>query len=396
MVKIKKPIFLLIVIILGITAILAGGRFPYFFFYLSVLMGLVPFLWLSVGLRKITGDIKVSANRTEVGRSLVVRYTINNSSSGRFPYLELSNIVGSSFQEPVENKIVSLEAADSAVFEREVKCTRRGKYDMSEFQIKTGDPFGLLQLSKSLATGEKVIVYPKLTMLQEIKPSARQHFGDFNQKEYRFENHSLVSDLREWQVGDNIKKIHWKQTARQEKFVVKNYEKKGDIAPKIFLDMSKNSYLHDRNHNLEDMAVDTAASFLYYFLGNSIPVDLFSEPLHNGSMHGSQSGDFLEIMDRVIDLAPQGKTGYSTFVKNRSHYLASSGTLYLITPRLSFSDAAVLLSLKQKGFELVLFYLSSPIFNEEAATVLERLRENRVKVQSFYSPEVSKDESKAI
>ncbi len=396
MVEIKKPVFLLVVVGLGIIAVLVGGRFPYFFFYLALLLALVPYLWLSIGLRRITGDIEVSANRTEVGQNLVVKYIINNSSSGRFPYLELSNIVGSSFQAPVEKKIVSLEAGETEAFEREVRCTRRGKYDMREFQIKTGDPFGLFQLSKFLATGEEIIIYPKLTRLQEIKPLARQHFGDFDQKENRFENHSLISDLREWQAGDSIKKIHWKQTARQEQIVVKNYEKKGDIAPKIFLDMSESSYLHDCKHRLEDMAVDIAASFMYYFLGNNISVELFSEPLYAGSLGGSQPGDFLEVMDRIIDLAPLGKTDYSTFVSNRCHYLATSGSLYLITPRLSFTDAAVLLGLKQKGFDLVLFYLAPANLSAAAATVLERLRENRVKVQILYPAEVLKDESAAL
>ena len=396
MMTFNKPFLPVTVLLLGITALLAGGKFPCLFFYLLILLFLVPFVWLRISLKKLTGDIEVATAYTEVGQYLTVTYRIRNSNSGRFPYLEMTDIIGSSFQSPAEKEIICLEAGESATFTREVLCTRRGKYDLGSFQVKTGDPFGFFQLAKPLATGEKIKVYPRFKLFPETTPSARQHFGNLLVKEKLFENYSQMSELREWQEGDSIKRIHWKQSARHDHIVVKNFEKKGDTTLNIFIDMRGKNYRHDRDHHLEDLAVETAASFIYFNLRNYVPVKIFSEPLSTLSLQGRQSRDTWEIMDSIITLAPSGKTNFSLFVTNRSYYLAPTSSLYLITPQLNIDDAAVFLRLKQKGFYLILFYLAQGELTPGETTILNKVRDAGIKTQTLCPMEAAKDVWRAL
>ena len=379
---------------LALVALLAGGILPYFFFFLMLLIFLVSCLWLAYGLHGLKGTIEISTDRAEVGDWIDVRYTLNNSPSGRFPYLELSNLVGSSLQLPAENQLASLAPGSTAAYERKVRCLRRGKYFLEDFRVKTGDPFGFFKLSKSIAAGEAVSVYPRIRLLKDIYISTRQQFGDFRVREQYLENQSLLSDLRPWQAGDSYKKIHWKQTARQGCMVIKNFEKKGDAAPKIFLDMHRESYRDDRDHLLEDLAVEAAASYVYYCLQGGINLELYSEALAEGRVGGSKPGDYLRIMDRVITLAPVSGGAFSTAVTSRCHYLAPTGTLYLVTPQLELADAAVYYGLRQKGFYLVLVYLAAGAIETQVSEAISRLRRWGIKVQVLYPGEVAKDAGK--
>ncbi len=381
---------------LAVIALLVGGPLPYFFLFLLLFLFLAPCLWLAYGLRRLKGTVAISTDRAEVGDYIKVRYTLENSPSGRFPYLELSNLVGSSLQLPAENQLVSLNPGSTAIYDREVRCMRRGKYSLAEFRVKTGDPFGFFKLSRSIAAGEAVNVYPRIRLLKDVYISTRQQYGDFRVREEYLENQSLLSDLRMWQEGDSYKKIHWKQTARQDRLVVKNYEKKGDAVPKIFLDMSRESYRDDRDHLLEDLAVEAAASYVYHCLESSISLELFSEPLREGRLAGSKPGDYLRIMDEVITLAPLGETPFSGALANRCHYLSPTGTLYLITPALKLNDAAVYYSLRQKGFYLVLVYLSPGLIHPLVGESISRLRRWGIKVQVLYPAEVMADAGQAL
>ncbi|HOA35604.1 MAG TPA: DUF58 domain-containing protein [Bacillota bacterium] len=392
MIEIKKPYFLIALFLLAAAALLAGGRFPYLFFYMALFLFLIPCLWLRLSLGRLSGDIEVSSTYSEVGQTLTVLYRVKNSSRGRFPYLELTNVTGSSFSTAAaENKLVTLSPGETVVYRREVKCSRRGIYDLKTFRVKTGDPFGIFQISKPLAAGKEIKVYPQLKTYPGAALPARQYFGNMAVKEKQYENYSYIADLREWQDGDSVKRIHWKQSARQERLVVKNYEPKADSSFNIFLDMCSSSYRHDRDHLLEDLAVEAAASLIYYGLKEGVPVQVFSELLPAGSLRGRHMRDYRKIMDRVIALSPAGRKDFAAFVHGYSYYLTPQSSLFLFTPRLNLSDAAAFLLLKQRGYFPVLFYPA--FFNPglEEPAMLKKLKEAGISVHTLHPPEENED-----
>lgn len=85
MIEIKKPYFLIALFLLAAAALLAGGRFPYLFFYMALFLFLIPCLWLRLSLGRLSGDIEVSSTYSEVGQTLTVLYRVKNSSGGGSP-----------------------------------------------------------------------------------------------------------------------------------------------------------------------------------------------------------------------------------------------------------------------------------------------------------------------
>jgi uncharacterized protein (DUF58 family) len=375
-----KKLFWLTLAALAILAVLAGGKFLYLFFYLAFFLFIIPYIWLRISLNRLNGRVEVSAPYVEVGQILAVKYLIDNHPAGRFPYLELTSLIDLSSTVTIQSRIVCIEAGEKAVFRFNINCRRRGKYDLRSFSVKTGDPFGIFQLSKTIAADQVITVYPRLQQLPLLNPLAHQNFGNLAVSNRQFENYSQIADLRRWQTGDSKKKIHWKQSARHDMLLVKNYEQKGDATLNIFIDMAAASYSTDRLRLLEDLAVEAAASLIFHNLKHSIALEVFSQLFHRHSLVGTQPRDFWVIMDQLVTLATLAEEPFHYFISGCSYYLAPNSVLYLVTPQLDPVTAASILTLRIKGFNLVLLYLYLEELALETIKLLTNLREAGVRV----------------
>jgi uncharacterized protein (DUF58 family) len=377
----RRPLITVMAILVP-AALLAAGKFPYMFLYLTTLAVLIPYGRLRRSLRNLRGEISVSSRTREVGQSFEVNYRIINSESGTFPYLELANATDS-FKH--ESPYIFLKPGAIKEIRREISCRRRGVYDLKSLTVRTGDPFGLFQIEKPLADGGEVKVYPRLRYFPGITLPTHQHVGDRTSKNAAYESHTELTRLREWQDGDSMKRIHWKQSAKQGKIIVKNYEHSADAEFTLFIDMHQESYQHDENHQLEDLAVELAASLVYHRLRENLSIILFSDPSQEAALKGKRLRDYEQILDHMIALAPQQAGSFFSYLRRQSYFLLPNTSLYLITPSLTLADADLLLSVKRKGFSVVLFYLCLNDVPADIDTILSRMREAGIKVHVLYT-----------
>jgi len=362
--------------------LLAAGKFPYSLFYLVALAAIVPHWRLRRSLRNLRGEITVSSRTSEVGQSFEVNYKIINSDKGTFPYLELSHATdGLQHDSPY----ICLNSGEIKEFSRRVFCKRRGTYDLNSLTVKTGDPFGLFQLQKPLAEGGKVKVYPPVRHFPGINVPTPNYLGDHKTKNAVFENQSELSGLREWQDGDSLKRIHWKQSAKQERIIVKDYEHTADAEFTLFLNMHQEGYKHDEEHLLEDLAIELAASLVYHRLSEGLSVHLFSASIPGSPLKGKRLGDYERIVDLMIDLAPDQAGSFFSYLRQQTYFLLPNTTLYVITPSLTLTDADLLLSLKRKGFSVVVLFLSPHDLKASTHKIFGRMREAGIRVHTTYT-----------
>lgn len=380
----NKKTWAVFVVLLSLAALLVAGKFPYMFFYLALLSCLIPYWRLRVSLKQLKGEVTVSPRVREVGESFSVSYKIINSDSGSFPYLEVPAISGSLSQ---HSRFLSLEAGEIREISTEIYCGRRGVYKLDSLTVKTGDPFGFFRLTKRLADGGEVKVYPRLRSFPGLDLPVYRQAGEQAAKNTVFEDRSRFAGLREWQDGDSIKQIHWKQSAKQEKIIVRKFESAAEAGLILFLDMFAESYRHDSGHLLEDLAVELAASLAYSRLKANLPVTLYSCGLENSPLGGSRIRDYAKIADQLITLAPEREGSFYSYLQQQSFYLQPDASLYLLSPSLSLAGADVLLSLKSKGFSLVLLQLCLQKITGKEEEIHARLRGKGVKTHILAADE---------
>jgi uncharacterized protein (DUF58 family) len=106
----------------------------------------------------------------------------------------------------------------------EVVFQNRGWHELGPWRLEVLLPLGFFLKSKVLVTGRQVLVYPKL--LPASKASLRRGGGRRSPDALESRGREGdVTQLRDFHEGDELRAIHWKQTARQQHLVVVERQK---------------------------------------------------------------------------------------------------------------------------------------------------------------------------
>ncbi|HSE43598.1 MAG TPA: DUF58 domain-containing protein [Acidobacteriota bacterium] len=100
---------------------------------------------------------------------------------------------------------------------------RRGIYRLSELELRTKFPFSFFIKIRRSSVNQTVRVYPKIYRITD-DAFARYTEGLLKESPYRGESPQLLH-LRDYKPLDSSKRIHWKASAKIEKFLVKEFQR---------------------------------------------------------------------------------------------------------------------------------------------------------------------------
>ena len=105
----------------------------------------------------------------------------------------------------------------------DLSCPHVGLFPVGVTKIGFSDCFGLFQLHMHIRTP-----LPQLCVLPQPKKAEPLAFspgeGESNAAQRAQADHSTPEDIRAWQDGDELKRVHWKLSARRQSLMVHTYE----------------------------------------------------------------------------------------------------------------------------------------------------------------------------
>lgn len=161
-----------------------------------------------------------------------------------------------------------------------VKCMRRGYYDLSITTLTIGDLFGLNSTSKEAHSDAKLFVYPSFLGEDELPDEALRWQGDVSVKRWIFPDPILINGIRGYQLGDSRKDIHWKASARSGSLQVKTHDY--TVFPRLLLvfniDPEDNFWgqLSEKQREEMEYGIRTVATLCNWAIVNSMEVGLYS------------------------------------------------------------------------------------------------------------------------
>lgn len=173
---------------------------------------------------------------------------------------------------------------------------KRGLYGYRDFVLQSGFPYILFRKSMSIPVSGKVLVYPKLLDIRQMIEvvEARQQEGMVAVRGRGDE----VYSLRNFQYGDDWRRIHWKASARQDGFLIREYAEYASQKITVLLD---NTLPHDAVYF--ETAVSAAASLAKHFIEQGYLVRLITSgktlPFGGGNEH------LLSILDLLALVAEE-------------------------------------------------------------------------------------------
>jgi uncharacterized protein (DUF58 family) len=158
-----------------------------------------------------------------------------------------------------------------------VVATHRGEFTFGPAKLSSGDPAGLRERS-TLAEGmEHLLVYPKVFALAPAGVLSRALLGDLRSRRELLHDPSRSAGVREYRVGDPLRFVDWRATARSTSLMVREFEPSVTPRVAVFLDFSDTTMgLASIDSPELEFAVAVAASLLADLASRKVAIGLFS------------------------------------------------------------------------------------------------------------------------
>ena len=90
--------------------------------------------------------------------------------------------------------------------------------------LQTGGLLGIRPISRKVAPADHLIVYPEVVSLRQLGLPTRSLLVVSAAQSSLFEDPARVIGVREYQVGDSPRHMHWTATARTGQLMMRRYQ----------------------------------------------------------------------------------------------------------------------------------------------------------------------------
>ena len=154
------------------------------------------------------------------------------------------------------------------------RCTRRGVFTLGGTTLETGDPFGIYTLTLEDPTCSTLAVMPPIVSLPGFNILSSGWAGEGRTNPRSLEETINASHTREMAPGDPMRLVHWKTTARKNKYFVRQADGTHAGDWWILLDLHKASQVGTGWDSTEEHGVILATSLISQGLNEDHSVGL--------------------------------------------------------------------------------------------------------------------------
>ncbi len=342
--------FLVVIAALMLAALSTGAQMYYALaitMIAVVALALVSVVWtmltLSVGIRGL-------ARQVERGASLTVALSVRYACP--LPVSEIRIVIAApaSGRRPQELTVATVPFVRRN-YRHVIRCPHRGDFEAGVVRLTVTDMFGLFSISRRESRKlVKVEVRPKVTSTRplilkpvEAGPESILRAAD---------DTASPVDIRKWQDGDELKRVHWKLTMRRREVMVKVFEASGKPDMLVIPDLSAINALPDQALTFEDGIVEATIAMAKAQLDNGYPVRM---PLVNAQpleLSASLPQEVERIADQLTHVAFDSAYPFEQVLMTMNSRLGRTGGLALITAKLTVRIADLAIRMRGLGLNV--------------------------------------------
>jgi uncharacterized protein (DUF58 family) len=141
-----------------------------------------------------------------------------------------------------------------------VRSQLRGRYRIGPLTVRLTDPFGLCELTRGFSTSDMLVVTPQVVALPDVRLGG--DWAGAGESRARSVATSGEDDAatREYRQGDDLRRIHWRSTARLGELMVRREEQPWQSRAVLLLDCRGNVHHGDGPASSLEWAISAAAS----------------------------------------------------------------------------------------------------------------------------------------
>lgn len=318
----------------GYVSGVTGGVYVAVFLATAVAVGTVA-SWLSAP--RLTLTRRVGLPMVAVGARHMVRFEISHLRRGRPAHLLAQDLVPIELGEPARFALTAGGGTWTRHLTYEITPTRRGRYVIGPLRLHATDPFGIAVTERVLGETSEVLVPPRVW---ELTSQNRSGVDGLTARTAPFTTpHGDDAMVRDYRAGDDVRRIHWRSTARTGALMVRHSQPESALSVTVLLDNRQIRPSTPAAEEAFEWIVEVATSIAVhcaanrYHLSTVTPDETLVRP--------SEVPSPASILAAHAELTPT----HADSISSDPVHPPSPGLLVVITRRLSPSDADSLLDM---------------------------------------------------
>jgi uncharacterized protein (DUF58 family) len=340
----------------GVAALLLGEKD---LLRVAVLLAVLPLLAAAYVGRtryKLSCTRSLQPHRAQVGASARVVLRLHNLSRLPTGTLLLEDRLPYALGTRPRLVLERLGAQQASSVAYTVRADVRGRYEIGPLVVRLTDPFGLCELTRSFATVDKLTVVPQVVDLPAVRLAGEYAgAGDSRARSVAVHGEDDAA-TREYRYGDDLRRVHWRSTARVGELMVRREEQPWESRATVILDTRGFAHRGEGPTASFEWAVSAAASMAVHLRRGGYKVRLVTDAGtdvdatevdgegllldHLAEVRTSQRGDVAQLVDRV---------------RQRAHGGLVIGVFGLVTP----AEAELLAALRGNNATCLAFLIDS-------------------------------------
>ncbi len=221
-----------------------------------------------------------------------------------------------------------------------VRADVRGRYVIGPLSVRLSDPFGMVEMTRLFSSRDTLIVTPVVHPLPKVKLGGQWVGGGESRARSVSTHGEDDAATREYRNGDDLRKVHWRSTARTGELMVRREEQPWQSRAAIALDTRTEAHRGDGPGSSFEWAVSAAASVAVHLAEAGYSLRLLSDEGTDLAAPASGNAGAV-LLDQLASIQQSHNSSLGPVVDawRRS---SGEGLVVAVLGSLDFDDAYVL------------------------------------------------------
>ncbi len=311
---------------------------------------IVAYAWVWQFAKGLHAQRRLRFGWVAVGDHLQEEFSLRNDAELPALWVEIedqSNVPGYSV-----TIVQSLGTHQTIGWRKTAVCIQRGQFTLGPWSIRSGDPFGIFEVTRHYPVSREIIIHPPIHGHLSIPLPVGQSNGRVRARQRALQATVNAASVRQYMPNDPMHHIHWRTSARQGELFVRQFDldAAGDIW--ILLDMQTAVQLGKDADGTEEHAVILAASLSARAIRQNRPVGIVTYGQQPQVLPpGQGQGHLWKILRSLALVHADGTTDLGTALRDLNRISQKGAAAIIITPNGTFDWLPQLFSLAQKGIQ---------------------------------------------
>ena len=311
------------------------------------------------------------------GESLKLIVKLYNEDILIFPYVFVSFFGSHShFNADSYSQSLAITPFSKKEFVFDMVCKYRGQYEIGISDIYIEDFLGLIRLKYKIPESKKILVYPNIIYLSKFDIFSNSCSDSQNFSLGLVEDVSNIKDLRNYIYGDSLRKIHWKQTAKSNQLMIKNYQSTTDVNLNILLDLRHSKYSEDINIIIEDKLIEAVISVVQYYLFKNAAINYMYFDQKLEVIKAANQAEFDLIYKTLSSIEFKQQVSLADIVKLHYESRNNMNDMIIFTSILDIDLYNEIYNAQMSNHSICLIYVSPRLLVNEKNEIIDEILDN--------------------